>query len=453
MIERTCIDSIEKHKDEFFELAKNIWENPEIGWTEKNASAKTARYLESQGFNVELGAYGIPTAIRAVWGKGYPTIGFAGEYDCLPGLSQKVSSHKDPVVEGGLGHGCGHNLLGVGCVAACVGIKEELEARGKEGTVIYYGCPAEEQLTGKGFMAKEGAFKECDIMIAWHPGPVNINSYGSMNGVESIIVKFHGKTAHAAMNPQDGRSALDALQLMNMGVEFLREHVTDDVRIHYVITNGGLAPNIVPDYAEGKFFSRALSREATVDAMNRIKECAYGAARMTGTTVEIINEGGIYPGLQNHVLVDVMQRVREQIPLVEWTEEELKFADEINRTSPAYKEGMPPISDQIMPVVNSNGAASSDFGDVMHIVPSVQNTECTAATLSGGHSWMVTACSGSTIGLKGMLRAAKVMAAGAMEIYDDHSIVDRAKAEFKEAMHGTEYVCPITDDVRAPFRE
>ena len=281
MEKRICIESIDKNAQEFKNLAGYIWENPEMGWKEVNAAKRTAEVLKAHGFEVEIGAYTLPTAIRAVKGHGKPVIGFCGEYDCLPGLSQKVDTKKNPVVEGGVGHGCGHNLLGAGCVAACVGLADELERTGKEGTIIFYGCPAEEQLTGKGFMAKNGAFKECDFTIAWHPSSTNRNTYGTMNGVEGAIFHFRGKTSHAALNPQDGRSALDAVQLMNIGVEFLREHVTPDVRMHYQILEGGMAANIVPDVSSVKYFVRALSREANIDAYQRVVECAYGAARMT----------------------------------------------------------------------------------------------------------------------------------------------------------------------------
>ncbi|MBR2671830.1 MAG: amidohydrolase [Oscillospiraceae bacterium] len=454
MSERLSSKVIDQQADRLCKLAKDIWDNPEMGWTEQKAVAWFKEYLEAEGFKTEVGAYGMPTAIRAVWGKGHPVIGFCAEYDCLPGLSQKVSTSKDPVVPGGIGHGCGHNLLGVGCLGAVVGLKAELEASGKEGTVIFYGCPAEEQLTAKGFMAKNGAFTECDFTIAWHPGSTNQNTYGTMNGIEGAIFRFHGKTSHAAANPQDGRSALDAVQLMNVGVEFLREHVTSDVRMHYFVMDGGLAPNIVPDFAATKYFVRALSREACVDAFNRVVKCAEGAAHMTETTVEIERLGGLYPTLQNKVLVDIMQKVREELPDVEYTEEELKFADEINRKQPQYVEGVtPPIDYLNKPVSNANGGASTDYGDVMHIAPSVQNADCCASTLAGGHSWMVTSCSGSSIGMKGMLRAAKVMAGGAWDLICDPEAQKAAKEEFAKVMEGRTYICPITDDIPWPYKD
>jgi aminobenzoyl-glutamate utilization protein B len=454
MSERLSSAVIDRHAEKLSALAKRIWENPEMGWHEKKASAWLAEYLKEEGFETELGAYGMPTAIRAVWGSGHPVIGFCAEYDCLPGLSQKVSTKKDPVVPGGIGHGCGHNLLGVGCLGACLGLKAELEASGKEGTVIFYGCPAEEQLSGKGFMAKNGAFYECDFNIQWHPSSSNRNSYSPSNGVEGAFFRFRGRTAHAAGNPQNGRSALDAVQLMNLGVEFLREHVTDDVRMHYIITDGGLAPNVVPDYAESKYFVRGITREGIDDAFARVVKCAEGAAHMTETTLEIERLGGIYPTMQNKVLVDLMQKIREELPDVEYTEEELAFADGINANSPLYEPGVTkPISYENEPPVEEFGGGSTDYADVMHICPSVANSDCCWATLSGGHSWMVTACSGHSMGMKGMIRAAKVMAAGAWDLICDPELQAKAKAEFEEAMAGRKYVCPITDEVAWPYTD
>ncbi len=452
MSERLSTKVIDQQSERLCELAKKIWDNPEMGWHEFKAVEWYGEYLRQEGFETEVGAYGMPTAIRAVWGQGHPVIGFCGEYDCLPGLSQKVSAHFDPVVPGGDGHGCGHNLLGVGCLGAAIGLKAELEASGKEGTVIFYGCPAEEQVTGKSFMAKRGAFKECDFAIAWHPSPVNVNFTGVANGVESGFFRFYGKTSHAAQAPEAGRSALDALQLMNMGTEFLREHVTDDVRIHYYITNGGKAANIVPDFAESQMVVRAKSRETILDTFNRIIRCAEGAAHMTETTFEVVRQGGVYPQKQNLVLCNIMQKVREELPDIEYTEEEMKFADEINRTQPQYVEGkVPPIAVGTLPLMDVSPAASSDFGDVMHIVPGVMNMEVTGSYLSGSHTWMVTSCAGHSIGMKGMLRAAKVMAGGAYDLVCDPEAQKAAKEEFAKYMDGREYICPATDEVAWPY--
>ncbi len=453
MSERISTKVIDQHAERLCELAKKIWDNPEMGWHEEKAVKWTAEYLEAEGFETEVGAYGMPTAIRAVWGHGHPVIGFCAEYDCLPGLSQKVSSKQEPVVPGGDGHGCGHNLLGVGCLGAAIGLKAELEASGKEGTVIFYGCPAEEQVTGKCFMAKKGAFHECDFCIAWHPASASTNFIGIATGMEGALFRFHGKTAHAAQSPEFGRSALDAVQLTNIGSEFLREHVSDDVRIHYMITYAGEAPNVVPDFAEVKFFIRARSKEAIMDAYDRVVNCAKGAAIMTDTTLEIKRFGGVYPQKQNMVLSNIMQKLREELPVEEYTEEEIRFADELNRTQPGYVEGKTlPITNMVFPLMNVNPAASSDFGDVMHICPSVVNIDCCSNTLSASHTWMVTACAGHSIGMKGMLRAAKVMAGGAYDLICDPEAQKAAKEEFDQYMGGKEYI-PISDEIPWPYKD
>ncbi len=453
MSTNTIIREIDSCADEMIRIATDIWANPEMGWTEKKAVEWTAESLKAHGFDTEVGAYGMPTAIRAVWGSGKPVVGFCAEYDCLPGLSQDCCSERKPLVEGGIGHGCGHNLLGVGCLAAVIGLKKAMEENNTPGTVIFYGCPAEEQLTGKGFMAKRGAFTECDFTVAWHPSTTSQDTYGNHTGVEGARLEFYGRTAHAAGNPHAGRSALDALQLTNIGTEFMREHVTDDVRMHYIITDGGLAPNIVPDFAAGKYFVRALNRDVVKDAVRRLKLCAEGAAHMTETEVKFISLGALYPTLQNAVIGDAMYEARTEIPLVEYTEEELKFADEINRQCAGYVEGMPPLKAGLYKLAHRNTFGSTDYGDVQHICPGFQVVDCTAAALTPGHHWMMTACSGHSIGMKGMIHAGKVMAAGAYKLMADPARLQQAKDEFKEAMAGSVYECPIDDSIPWPYTD
>ena len=453
MNNRAACIAIDKQADAFIDLAYKIWQNPETGWNEHKAVDWTAALLRENGFAVEVGAYGVPTAIRAVWGSGKPVIGFCAEYDALPGLSQKLSADPDPVEQGAPGHGCGHNLLGAGTVAAVVGLKAELEEKGLDGTVIFYGCPAEEVLLGKGYMAKGGAFAECDVTLAWHPDTGNDLTLGVFTSVESGIVRFKGRTAHAAGNPQDGRSALDAAQLFCLGTEFLREHVTDDVRLHYIYTDGGLAPNIVPDTAAVKFLVRAKTREAVRDAFARVVKCAEGASIMTETQYELERMGGVYPTLQNRVLVEHVHKVMCEMPRPEYTEEELAFCDAINRHSPYYQQGVTqPIVTGEPKIAHFDVGGSTDYGDVMHIVPSVMISEVCKATLSGGHSWMVTACSGHSVGMKGMLLGGKVMAVAAAKLCEDPSIVEAAKEEFAEVFKTRKaYECPITDEVKCPF--
>ncbi len=451
-MENRIIQVIDDHAEELTSLAKKIWDNPEMGWTEFKAVEWTAEVLRDNGFEVEVGAYGMPTAIRAVWGSGKPVVGFAAEYDCLPGLSQDICSHKKPIVEGGIGHGCGHNLLGVGCLGACIGLKEALKEGGHEGTVIFYGCPAEEQLTGKGFMARAGAFKECDFTYAWHPNTNNHSTMGVYTGVEGAIFEFSGRTSHAAGAPHLGRSALDAAQIMNIGTEFLREHVSDDVRMHYIYLDGGLAPNIVPDHASVKYFVRALSRKATIDAYERVVKCAEGAAHMTDTTLTVRSLGGIYPTMQNSVLAEAVQAARKIVPLEDFTDEEKKFADEINRNFPEYTEKTLPLDYEDETLLNYNVFGSTDYGDVEHICPGFMVLECTEASLAPGHSWAVTACVGSSIGMKGMIRVAKLMGIAAFDIMTHPDKLEAAKAEFAEQMNGEVYECPIGDNVEWPYK-
>ena len=450
----TISKKAEEHKEEIIRLAMKIWEEPEIGWEEKKAVAWTAEVLENNGFQVEKGAYGMPTALRAVWGSGKPVVGFCGEYDCLPGLSQKACPYPDPVVPGGLGHGCGHNLLGAGCVLAAIALKEALEETGEAGTVILYGCPAEERESGKGFMARAGAFTECDFTISWHPAGESRDTFGEHTGIEEADFQFTGVSSHAAASPELGRSALDAVQLMNIGAEFLREHVTDDVRIHYRIIHGGEAANIVPEFAEVSYMVRALTREATVDAFERVVRCAEGAAHMTGTTLKVRRKGGLYPSLQNRVIGQAVQEARAQIPPLAYTEQELAFADQINRAYPEYQPGVtPPMDTADQEVQYKNLFDSTDYGDVQHIRPGFQVREACAPTLYRAHSWSMTASAGSSIGMKGMVRAAKLMAAAAYTILTDPERLAAMQKEFAHRMNGRIYECPLSEELPWPYPE
>ena len=448
--------AIDKEEKNLTALAQKIWEHPETAYDEVNACEWIAEALKGYGFDVEVGYVGLPTAIKATWGKGHPIIGILGEYDALPGMSQKVCTHKDPIVPGGAGQGCGHNLLGIASLGAVIGMKAELEAKGLEGTVVYYGCPGEEVLTGKAFMARNGAFKDIDLALSWHGSTNNTLTDGTMTGLNSAIFHFKGRTAHAGGDPQNGRSALDAAELMSVGANYLREHVTSDVRIHYVYKEAGTAPNIVPDRASVWYYVRAMSREAIEDTYDRLVKVAKGAAMMTETELEIEFLGGCYNTLNNKVVLDVVHNAMLETELPKWTEEELKFADEINKQSPKYPAmeaaGMtqPSIHSAVMDIQHNDGYGSTDVGDVMHIVPCAQVMTATCNLCAPGHSWQITACAGMSIGYKGMLYGAKVMAAASAKFYEDKGLVEKAKAEFDEAMHGRTYKCPIPMDVPVP---
>lgn len=457
MIDTIATKSIDRNAEILKNLASKIWEYPETAFQEVKACEWTAEVLKNAGFTVETGLYGMPTSIRAVWGSGHPVIGFLGEYDALPGLSQKVSDEKEAICAGGAGHGCAHNLLGVSCVGAAIGLKEELEETGKAGTVVFYGCPAEEVLTGKAFMAREGAFTDLDAAFSWHGSTTNHVTLGTMTGLNSAVFHFHGVTAHAGGDPHNGRSALDAVEIMSVGANYLREHVTSDVRIHYVIKEGGTAPNIVPDKASVWYYVRALSREAVEDTYRRLVKVAEGAAHMTETDLDIEFLGGCYNTLNPVTLSKMTRDIMEEIELPQWTDEEKQFAETLNQKSQQYEmirqKGLlenGPLCTFVSPILYENGYGSTDVGDVQHIVPCVQVMTATSNLAAPGHSWQITACAGMSIGMKGMLYGSKVMAAAAMKLVDEPELVETAKEEFKKQMNGKTYKCPIPKEIPIP---
>lgn len=463
MLGKIAQDEILAKQDELIDLAKKIWENPEMGYKEVKASQWCAELLEKEGFKVERGYTGLSTAIRAEWGSGKPVIGFLGEYDALSALSQKVSTKREAVVEGAPGQGCQHNLMTPACIGAALGMKKEMEEKGLPGTLVVYGCPAEELLTGKVFMARGGAFRELDVAFSWHGGPTcKMTTLGTVTtALNSAKFHFKGVTSHAAADPQNGRSALDAIQLMNMGCEFLREHVTDDVRIHYAFTDVPSSPNVVPGKASVWYFCRALSRAAVDDAYERIVRVAEGAARMTDTQLEVEFTGGCYEMLNNKVLFELCNQVSKDVTPTVWTQEEIEFAKALNEQSPSYQKlvesGKIKAGTQLeegfelgMDPTLVSGGGSTDVADVQHICPTMMLTTASSCIGAPGHSWQNAACAGHSIGVKGMLYGAKIIAAAGLKLIEDPSILAAAKAEFDEKMSGKSYVCPIPDEVPLP---
>ena len=327
---RDIADWLDEHQHRFTAMADEIWDNPELQFLEFKASKLQADFLAAEGFRISWDIGGLSTAFVAEWGAGEPVIAFAGEYDALPGLSQKDQALPEPIDAGGPGHGCGHNLLGTGCLAAAVALKEWLGSTGKSGTVRYYGCPAEEGGSGKVFMGRAGAFDDLDATFNWHPWYINTAMKGSMLSVNRYYFRFRGRSAHAAADPHSGRSALDALELMNIGVNYLREHVTDDVRLHYTILSGGMAPNVVPDYAESYYYVRAFDPQNLEDVSQRVIRIAEGAAMMTDTDVEVVYKSGSVRVLSNEALADLQYEVMRELGGIEFSEEECNYAAEIN---------------------------------------------------------------------------------------------------------------------------
>jgi len=459
------VEWLEERQGRFISIADTIWEHPEVALAEYEACKLQSEDLAADGFAITSNVGGLPTAFTASWtqGEGGPIIGFLGEYDALPGLSQNRSDDQSPIVQDGPGHGCGHNLLGTAALAAASVVKAWLEATGTPGTVRYYGCPAEETCEGKVYMARDGAFDDLDLAITWHPGSVNSVWAGSSLAVNNIKYRFKGRTAHAAGNPETGRSSLDAVELMNVGVNYLREHMPDAARIHYVITNGGGAPNVVPDDAEVWYFIRSPKRNEVDDLTERVLNIAKGAALMTETTLEVNFLAGAYNMLTNKVLSDKMIDVLEELGPITFTEEETTYAQNIAKTFPETlrkgiltSEHLPEsllddgLNGDVWPIRDYGTvmSGSTDVSDVSWIAPTSQITTACFPLAVPGHSWAITSTSGVSIGHKGMLHAAKAMALTAAEFITDPELLKAAKEEFIASTGGKPYESPIPADVQ-----
>lgn len=456
---------IEENKAKFTDVAKQIWDHPEVGYTETFASALQIKTLEEAGFKVTAGVGDVPTAFVAEYGKGKPVIGILGEFDALPGLSQQATPMYDPIIPNGPGHGCGHNLLGTAGVEAVIALKESIDAEMLPGTVRYYGCPAEELLSGKTFMARAGVFDDLDCALTWHPGTNNMTANFRFQALTAIEFYFSGRTAHAGGAPHLGRSALDAVELMNVGANYMREHVPDGTRIHYQITNGGMAPNIVPDAASVYYFLRGADRKQVDELEERLIKVAQGAAMMTETSVRWEIKSGCYDTLPNEALNELMYTQADAAGPIVFTHEEEKFAEKLRHTvdpsvlAAAKHLAMSEDSNKILDTgfyhnmkhfgVTMGG--SSDVGDVSWIVPMGQIMTTCAPLGVQVHTWQATASFGSSIGMKGMHYAAKLMALSAYELLQDpNGILEKAKAEFIANRKGVDYKPGIPDNVNPP---
>ncbi|MBT2696510.1 amidohydrolase [Bacillus sp. ISL-40] len=457
---------MDENEAKFTDLAKQIWEHPELGYNETFASSLQIKTLEEAGFEVTSGIGDVPTAFVAQYGKGKPVIGILGEFDALPGLSQKVTPNINPVVSNGPGHGCGHNLLGTAGVNAVITLKERMDAEMLPGTIRYYGCPAEELLSGKTFMARAGVFDDLDCALTWHPGTANITANFRMQALTAIEFYFSGRTSHAGAAPHLGRSALDAVELMNVGANYLREHVLDGTRIHYQITNGGMAPNVVPDKASVYYFLRGADRKQVEELKERLIKVAQGAAMMTETSVSWEIKSGCYETLPNETLNELMYMQAEAAGPFTFTKEEEKFAEEILQTvDPSVLAGaknhlMSGNANKILDTsfyhdmkhFGLTMGGSSDVGDISWIVPMGQIMTTCAPLGVQLHTWQATASFGSSIGMKGMHHAAKVMALSAYELLlNQDGILEKAKAEFIASKKGVSYKPGIPANVKPPI--
>ena len=461
------IEWLDKNTPRFTEISDDIWAHPELAHHEFYSSRRQAEFLAGEGFRITWEIAGLRTAFLAEWGSGKPILGFAGEYDALKGLSQKNQPTREPVVEGAPGHGCGHNLLGTGIMAAAVALKQWLEATHTSGTVRYYGCPAEENTYGKAFMARAGVFDDLDAAFTYHPSYINFPGKGSMVGVDDLKFHFYGKTAHAGGSPHLGRSALDAVELMNVGVNYLREHVSEKTRIHYVITKGGDAPNIVPGEAEVWYFIRSPQPDEMEDVLNRVRAIAQGAAMMTETRYEETFRSACAPMLNNHVLADLHYEAMKLVGPIQFSEEEKAYARKINEAFPRenveslfkrYRLPLAlksePLIGDIFPALDENKieTVSSDVGDLSRKTPVSMLGSACLATAVPGHSWGVVATGATSIGHKGMMWAAKVMALAALECCLDPKHLLAVRQEFEENTRDHPYQ-PLPDSVQPPRYE
>jgi aminobenzoyl-glutamate utilization protein B len=435
---KVAIDYLNNSFGVYNKLQKQIWSTPELGFLEVNSSAALQKHLADNGFKIEKGVAGMPTAFVATYGSGSPVIGILAEFDALSGLSQDTVPFEKPIVNGANGQGCGHHLLGTASTAAATAIKKWIEATGAKGTLKVFGTPAEEGGGGKVFFAQEGYFKDVDAVLDWHPASENALNSGTSLARISILYTFHGKAAHAAANPEKGRSALDGVEAMDNMVNQLREHIVSDARIHYVITDGGgLSPNVVPAHAQVSYYVRAKNVTELFDILGRVDNAADGAALGTGTTVTKKRlAGAIYPVLPNKTLGKIIQKNLEKVGGVAWTEKELAYASEIAKsTNTPLKDldkvkSVTPYDENKFGVLHSG---SSDVGDVSWNVPVASFTAATFVPGSPGHSWQNVAAGGTTIGTKGAIVAAKVFAHTAIDLFSNPTLLIPIKEEFQKA--------------------
>jgi aminobenzoyl-glutamate utilization protein B len=442
-----ALDDLQSQYSEYKKIALQIWSYAEVGYKEQKSSNLLQGKLKDEGFTVESGVAGIPTAFVATYGSGKPVIGILAEFDALPGLAQDSIPDKKILTGNNAGHGCGHNLFGTASVAAGIELKKLILEKHLKGTIKVFGTPAEEGGGGKVYMVRAGLFKDVDVVLHWHPGAENAVGYSTTMAVIAAKFRFHGLSAHAAAAPDRGRSALDGVESMDYMVNMMREHIPSDARIHYIITDGGKAPNVVPDFAEVYYMCRHYNRDIDKQIFERIVQAAKGAAMGTGTTVEYELIDGAYDVLPNKVLAQDMQKNLEMVGGVSYSVKDIEFAKKI-QSSFAYTP--PPIESAgkvfPMPDKMGYGPASSDVGDVSWNVPTIGLGAATWVPGTPAHSWQATACGGTDIGAKGMMVAAKTIALTGYDLLLDNSLIEKAKAEFElDKGAGFQYKAMIGD--------
>jgi aminobenzoyl-glutamate utilization protein B len=436
------VKKLDDEKVKYFQMAETIWKWAEPGYLESKTTALLQENLKKEGFSIETGIADIPTAFVASYGSGKPVIGILAEMDALPGLSQQPTPERKALEENGYGHGCGHNLFGAGSLAAAVAVKNWMEANKIKGTIKLYGTPAEEGAGGgKTYLVRAGVFNDVDAVLHWHPGDDNNASPSSTLAYKVANFRFKGIAAHAAAAPDKGRSALDGVEAMNFMVNLMREHVSQETRIHYVIKKGGVTSNIVPDFAEVEFTIRHPSVAGLNDIWDRLVKTSEAAAMGTGTTVSHEVMTGLYNTLPNETLAKLMQKNLEKVGGVQYTNEETVFAEQIRKT--VASTTMPTIGSagEVKPyALNGLTSASTDVGDVSWVVPTAGLSTATWVPGIPAHSWQAVACDGMSIGFKGMMVAAKTIALTAADLFLKPQMIEPATVELKKARGGDGFI-------------
>ncbi|HJQ25437.1 MAG TPA: amidohydrolase [Blastocatellia bacterium] len=439
------VASIDKHLPELTGLSDKIWAYAETALRETRSSKVLADYAEQQGFEVKRGVAGMPTAFVASYGQGRPIIGILGEFDALPGISQKAEPVKGPLQAGAAGHGCGHNLFGAASLGAATAIKEMIAAGRLKGTIRFYGTPAEEAIGGKVYMAREGMFNDLDVCLAWHPDDHTHADTQSSQAIVTLSVEFKGKAAHAAADPWNGRSALAGLEFFTTGLNRMREFVRPSVRMHYTVVRGGDVPNVVPEYAKVVVWLRDSKRTGIEELLARVRKIAEGAALMAEVESKLTVEGGDYEMLVNLAGERLIQANFDWLGPIKYTDAEQEFARQIQRATGVEAKG---LNGEIQPWEEPKAdppGGSTDVADVSWIVPVLHLSVTTAPEGAPWHAWPVVACGGMSIGHKGLAQAAKALATTMVDLFEDQQAVARIQAEFKEKTKGQVYKPYIPD--------
>lgn len=433
---QAVIQSVDKHQADLIKMSDQIWAFAETALNETQSSKVLADYAEAQGFKVKRGISGMPTAFIAEFGSGKPIVGIMGEFDALPGISQKAQPTREPLAEGAGGHGCGHNLFGAGSLGAAIAIKELIEQGQLKGTVRFYGTPAEEAVGGKIYMARDGHFNDLDVCFDWHPDTEIAASTQSSQAMVDFVVEFKGKASHAAADPWNGRSAVDGLEAFTDGVNMLREHVRPTVRMHYAIVSGGDVPNVVPEYAKVWMWVRDSKRAGVEEVFARVKDIAAGAALIAGVESKVTIQSGDYEILVNRKGAEAMQKNLEVLGPIVYTQDEITFAKKIQAEQKGEQTGLDGSIRPLKETMENPVGGSTDVGDVSWIVPEVTLVATTAPPNTAWHGWAVVACGGMSIGHKGMLFAAKTLAMTMVDMFQNEQLRKDVRTEFEQRRNG-----------------